>query len=132
MASQRQATVRSRRCGSWPRSWASSRVTTLWVVADRRRQPGLHLHVLVPRSDLVLRPALSPRRRTARTPRTTPDSDIDLVVVRPTDIDEDDEAWAESIEGWRRDVHRLTGNPVEVLEMSDDEAVSRFTGRSHL
>ncbi len=37
------------------------------------------------------------------------DSDIDVVVVRPTDIDEDNEAWAESIEGWRRDVRRTHG-----------------------
>lgn len=61
-----------------------------------------------------------------------PDSDIDLVVVRPTDIDEDDDAWAESIEGWRRDVRRLTGNQVEVLEVSDDEAASRLSGDSTL
>lgn len=57
-----------------------------------------------------------------------PDSDIDLVVVRPTDIDEDNDAWAESIESLRRDVRRLAGNPVEVLEVSDDEAASRLTG----
>ena len=61
-----------------------------------------------------------------------PDSDIDLVVVRPAGLDEDDEAWSESIEGWRRDVRRLTGNPVEVLEVSADEAASRLTGRSQL
>ncbi len=61
-----------------------------------------------------------------------PDSDIDIVVVRPNHIDEDDEAWAESIENWRRDVRRLTGNPVEVLEVSDDEAASRLTGRSQV
>lgn len=61
-----------------------------------------------------------------------PDSDIDLVVVRPTDIDEDNEAWAESIEGWRRDVRRLAGNPVELLEVSDDEVASRLTGRSQV
>jgi predicted nucleotidyltransferase len=64
-------------------------------------------------------------RREAR-----PDSDIDLVVVRPDEIDEDDDAWAESLEGFRRDVRRLTGNPVEVLEVSADEAASRLTGRS--
>lgn len=61
-----------------------------------------------------------------------PDSDIDLVVVRPIDIDEDNDAWAESLEGLRRDVRRLTGNPVEVLEVSDDEAASRLAGRSQL
>lgn len=60
------------------------------------------------------------------------DSDIDLVVVRPTEIDEDDEAWAESLEGWRRDVRQLTGNPVEVLEVSEDEAASRLAGNSQL
>lgn len=61
-----------------------------------------------------------------------PDSDIDVVVVRPTGLDEDDEAWAESIEGWHRDVRRLAGNPVEVLEVSDDEAASRLTGQSQV
>jgi len=61
-----------------------------------------------------------------------PGSDIDIVVVRPNHIDEDDEAWAESIEGWRRDVQRLTGNPVEVLEVSDDEVASRLTGRGQV
>lgn len=61
-----------------------------------------------------------------------PDSDIDLVVVRPTGVDEDDDAWAESLEGWRRDVGRLTGNAVEVLEVSVDEVASRLTGSSQV
>ncbi len=61
-----------------------------------------------------------------------PDSDIDLVVVRPGRIDEDDEQWSSSIEQWRNGVRRLTGNPVEVLEVSADEAASRLAGRSHL
>ncbi|MCU1496299.1 MAG: polymerase beta domain protein region [Acidimicrobiales bacterium] len=61
-----------------------------------------------------------------------PDSDIDLVVVRPTAIDEDDETWTESLEGFRRDVRRLTGNPAEVLEVSEREATSRLTGRSQV
>ncbi|CAN5839216.1 hypothetical protein BH24ACT3_BH24ACT3_02290 [soil metagenome] len=60
------------------------------------------------------------------------DSDIDVVVVRPGGIDEVDEDWASSIEQWRTDVRRLTGNPVEVLEVSDDEAASRLTGRSQV
>ena len=58
-----------------------------------------------------------------------PDSDLDLVVVRPTDIDEDDEAWGESIESWRRQVRRLTGNPVDLLEVSENEVAARLTGR---
>jgi len=60
----------------------------------------------------------------------SPDSDIDLVVVRPDEMHEDDDAWAESLEGFRLDLRRLTGNPVEVLEVSADEAASRLAGRS--
>ena len=60
------------------------------------------------------------------------DSDIDMVVVRPSDVDEDDERWAASVEQWRAEVRRLTGNPVEMLEVSTDEARSRLRGRSPL
>lgn len=59
-------------------------------------------------------------------------SDIDVVVVRPPGIDEDNEDWAKSLEGWRGDVGRLTGNPIEVLEVSVDEAAAKVAGRSHL
>ncbi len=60
------------------------------------------------------------------------DSDIDLVVVRPSGVDEDDERWANSIEQWRTDVRRLTGNPIEILEVGLDEATSRLAGGSQL
>jgi predicted nucleotidyltransferase len=60
------------------------------------------------------------------------DSDIDVVVVRPEEVDEDDEAWAAGVEHWRTEVRRLTGNPVEVLEVSTTEAASRLSGRSPL
>lgn len=60
------------------------------------------------------------------------DSDIDVVVVRPAEIDEDDDAWAESLEAWRRDVRQLAGNRVEVIEVSAGEAASKVTGRSRL
>lgn len=62
----------------------------------------------------------------------SPDSDIDLLVVRPAHIDEDDEAWAESLEAWRGEVRRLTGNPVEVLEVSMDEVAAREPRRGPL
>jgi len=55
-----------------------------------------------------------------------PDSDIDVVVVRPRDVDEDDDAWSASLEAWRRDVRRLTGNVVEVLEVTVDEVAERL------
>lgn len=61
-----------------------------------------------------------------------PDSDIDVVVVQPRGVDEDDDAWAESLEAWRHDVRRLTGNPVEVLEMSAEEVAMKAAGRSHV
>ena len=61
-----------------------------------------------------------------------PDSDIDITIVRPVDLDEDDEGWATSLERWRRDVRRLTGNPVEVLEVSTDEAAAKVAGPSQL
>ncbi len=59
-------------------------------------------------------------------------SDIDVVVVRPADIDEDDDTWSTSLEAWRRDVRRLTGNPVEVLEVSADEAPRKLVGRTQV
>jgi hypothetical protein len=61
-----------------------------------------------------------------------PDSDIDVVVVRPHGIDDDDDVWAESFEAWRHDVRRLTGNPVEVLEVSAEEAAMKAAGRSQV
>ena len=60
------------------------------------------------------------------------DSDIDVVIVRPTGTDEDDETWFDSIETWRHDVRRLTGNQVEVLEVGADEVASKLDGRSQL
>lgn len=61
-----------------------------------------------------------------------PDSDVDIVVVRPAEIDEDDEEWAGSIETWRHNLRRLTGNPIELFEVSADEAAAKLVGRSPL
>jgi len=60
------------------------------------------------------------------------DSDIDVVIVRPAQVDEDDDAWSASLEAWRHGVRRLTGNPVEVLEVSADEAATKLAGRSQV
>ena len=60
------------------------------------------------------------------------DSDIDVVVVRPDDVDEADDAWSASLEAWRGDVRRITGNQVEVLEVSVAEAATKLAGRSQL
>jgi hypothetical protein len=60
------------------------------------------------------------------------DSDIDVVVVRPAEVGEDDDAWSASLEAWRRDVRRLAGNPVEILEVSADEAATKLAGRTQV
>lgn len=60
------------------------------------------------------------------------DSDIDAVVVRPAELDEDDDAWSAPLETWRHDVRRLTGNAVEVLEVSAEEAATKLAGRGQV
>jgi predicted nucleotidyltransferase len=60
------------------------------------------------------------------------DSDVDVVVVRPTEVGEDDDAWSASLEAWRRDVRLLTGNPVEVLEVTANEAANKLAGRAQV
>ena len=54
------------------------------------------------------------------------DSDIDILVVRPAEVEEDDDEWSGSLEGWRDAVRRLAANPVEVLEVSADEAATKL------
>jgi DNA-binding transcriptional ArsR family regulator len=56
-------------------------------------------------------------------------SDIDAVFVRPVGVDEPDEAWADSVEQWRSRIYRVSGNPVEVLEVGSDEIGARLSSR---
>ena len=42
-------------------------------------------------------------------------SDLDAVVVRPDDVDEDDDAWATATEQWRSDAQAITMVPDEVI-----------------
>jgi hypothetical protein len=56
------------------------------------------------------------------------DSEIDVVVVRPDSIDENDEDWATAFESWRYDARAITGNSVEVVEASLSEARSKLRG----
>jgi DNA-binding transcriptional ArsR family regulator len=60
------------------------------------------------------------------------DSDIDVVVVRPDGVDEDDEEWGTSVARWRVDARRVAGNQVEVLEVTAGEAAARLAGPSEL
>jgi len=57
------------------------------------------------------------------------ESDIDTVFVRPAGVDESDESWADSIEQWRSQIHRVSGNPVEVLEVGSDAIGARLRSR---
>jgi predicted nucleotidyltransferase len=53
-------------------------------------------------------------------------SDLDVVIVRPSAVGEDSDAWADSIDQWRTSVHALTGNRVDILEVGSQEAASRL------
>ena len=50
-------------------------------------------------------------------------SDLDVVVVRPVDVDQDDEPWTTAVERWRLGARRLTGNAVEVIEVGQPGVV---------
>lgn len=49
------------------------------------------------------------------------DSDIDLFIVRPDDVEEDDDGWTQNLLELRALVARWTGNDCETVEMSTDE-----------
>ena len=58
------------------------------------------------------------------------DSDIDAVVVRPDTVDEDEDGWRYAIEKWCHDAERLTGNTIDVLEITEHEVGERLRGRA--
>ena len=55
----------------------------------------------------------------------SPDSDLDLLVVRPQGIDEDDAAWREAIGKLQQFATLVTGNHCHPLEYSQEEFVGR-------
>jgi len=58
------------------------------------------------------------------------ESDIDTVLVRPAHVDESHEAWSASVEQWRSQIHRISGNPAEVLEIGPPEIGARLSSRA--
>jgi predicted nucleotidyltransferase len=48
-------------------------------------------------------------------------SDLDVLVVRPGPVSDDDERWQTVIGGWTMHVRRLTGNRVELLKISEND-----------
>ena len=59
-------------------------------------------------------------------------SDVDVIVVRPDDVAEDDDVWATGVERWRNEARAITGNRVEVLEVSRDEIRSKLSSEAAL
>ncbi|TMK53388.1 MAG: hypothetical protein E6G66_02065 [Actinobacteria bacterium] len=60
------------------------------------------------------------------------DSDIDVVVVRPAAVAEEDEAWASGLEAWRQQARRITGNRIEIIEVSQRKIARLLKGREPL
>lgn len=54
------------------------------------------------------------------------ESDIDVLIVRPTAIPEDDEAWQDAVDLFRQSVGTAAGNAVSIMEIDADEAGRRF------
>ena len=59
-------------------------------------------------------------------------SDLDVIVVRPNDVDDDDDVWATAIEQWRSAAQAITGNTIDVLEVTQDEARTKLSGNAQL
>ena len=60
------------------------------------------------------------------------DSHLDVVIVRPADIDDSDAAWSGSIVTLNQDLARAVGNPVNILEVGANELERRIGSRSEL
>jgi hypothetical protein len=52
--------------------------------------------------------------------------DLDVIMVRSGDVDEDDALWRSAAETWRQNAQRLTGNRVEVIEVHEHEVGRLF------
>ncbi len=60
------------------------------------------------------------------------DSDIDVIIVRPTAIDADNDRWTQMIERWRTIVSRVAGNTVEILDVDVDAVAAKLSGGTQL
>lgn len=50
-----------------------------------------------------------------------PESDIDVLLIRPDDIAEGDDAWTEERHDLARHLERWTGNHAQIVELTSDE-----------
>jgi len=61
-----------------------------------------------------------------------PDSDIDILVVRPRNVSDDDNRWHDDLETWRQQAQQLTGNRTGVLEVDEREVPRLLRSRRPL
>lgn len=50
-----------------------------------------------------------------------PESDIDVVLVRSTEVAEDSDLWRSAVEAWRRDVRRMAGTRIDLVEIAEGD-----------
>lgn len=60
------------------------------------------------------------------------ESDVDVVVVRPFSVDDDDPAWSDAMAAWEAHVTRIAGNAVNRIEVRADEVPKRVKSRQTL
>lgn len=61
-----------------------------------------------------------------------PESDIDLLVVRAASTSPEDELWAKSLGIFEHEVELLAGNPVNAVEVAEEELPELLAGGSEL
>lgn len=59
-------------------------------------------------------------------------SDLDVLLIRPPRVAEDDPAWRAAIDAWVLAVRRITGNRVELLEIAAEEVGAKLCSKKQL
>ena len=54
-------------------------------------------------------------------------SDIDVVIVRPDDVDADDDTWTAGVDRWSESARAISGNHLEVFEAGVAEAATKLS-----
>jgi predicted nucleotidyltransferase len=52
-------------------------------------------------------------------------SDIDLLLIRPDDVAEDNAAWRAQVADLKDEIRRWTGNHAQIVELADEEVLRR-------
>lgn len=60
------------------------------------------------------------------------ESDVDIFVVRPSDIPEDDRLWQTQLNEFVAEIYEWTGNHASIAEVSNDEIERLRTGRPEI